>query len=180
MTSCGRILMVPIALVALTLPVAAQDEAGPVACKDRPCVLTVDWTRSGGLASLTPDRRYGNPAQLEEWVRAQLTQRGYPLHSSTDGGVVRIVLTPMIRNAMCDQMAGTATDRSCRAVTEIETRVEGPEQVTSSIELPSRLRNRCGSDQIMPVDKLATFVADYIIYAVEGKSKGERRPTGRC
>jgi hypothetical protein len=166
--------------VALAGPLSAQESPQPVPCKTRPCEVFVDWTREGGVAAMTPDRRYGNPAQFEEWLKAALTERGYPLHASTDTDVVRIVLQPSIDNAICDQLPGTATDMSCRAVTDVQARVEGPDALTDGIDLPSRIRNRCGSDQLMPVDRLATFVAEYIIYAVEGKAKGERRPVGRC
>lgn len=166
-------------LLAAAWPAAAQ-ESGPVPCKDRPCSVTVDWTRSGGVVALQPDRRYGNPALLEELIKADLTARGYSLHGSTDAGDLRIVLVPAIRNAMCDQMAGTATDRSCRAVTEIQARVEGPDHVREGVDVPTTIRNRCGSDQMMPIDKLAIYVAQYITYALDGKERGERRPTGRC
>jgi hypothetical protein len=32
----------------------------------------------------------------------------------------------------------------------------------------------------MPVDRLGDFVADWIIFALEGRAKGERRPIARC
>jgi hypothetical protein len=32
----------------------------------------------------------------------------------------------------------------------------------------------------MPVDRLGVFVADMIVYALEGRAKGERRPVARC
>jgi hypothetical protein len=160
-------------------PVAAQDPPG-VLCKELPCSVVIDWTRNGGIGNVRPDRRYGNPAQLEEFVKARLTERGYVMFGSEDERDLRIRLSPVIRNAMCDQMAGTSTDRSCQAVTEIEVRLEGPGEVTSRVELPARLRNRCPGEEVMPADKLGTFVADWIIFAVDGHAKGERRPVARC
>jgi len=127
-----------------------------------------------------PDRRYGNPAQLEDLTRAALTQRGYTLLAGADAGGLRIILQPAVNQAMCDQMAGTSTDMSCQAITEIQARVEGPDAVTDGVDLPSRLRNRCGADRLMTVDQFAVHVAEYIAYAVEGKAKGDRRPVGRC
>lgn len=165
-------------VLAAAWPAAAQEGAA-VPCRDRPCAVHVDWTRSGGIGSLQPDRRYGNPAQLEELIKADLTSRDYTLHGTTDEGL-RIVLVPAVRNAICDQMAGTSTDRSCRAITEIQARVEGPDDVRGGIDLPTTIRNRCGSDELMPVDKLAVYVANYITYALDGKERGERRPVGRC
>jgi hypothetical protein len=166
-------------VLAAAWPAAAQEGAA-VPCRDRPCAVLVDWTRSGGIGSLQPDRRYGNPAQLEELIKADLSSREYTLHGSTDVGDLRIVLVPAVRNAICDQMAGTSTDRSCRAITEIQARVEGPDHVREGIDMPTTIRNRCGSDELMPVDKLAVYVANYITYALDGRERGERRPVGRC
>lgn len=171
-----------LAVATLTVPgrATAQDAQAPVSCRDRPCALVFDWTRQGGLGGLTPDRRYGNPAQLEEWTRAALKERGFNQLDSASSADLRIRLLPTIRNAMCDQMPGTSTDMSCRAVTEIQVRLEGPDTATDGIDLPNRLRNRCGSDQLMPTDKLAVYVAEYIAWALDGKAKGERRPVGHC
>lgn len=177
-----RLLLGPIILMsgAAYSPAAAQEGGGgPVLCKDQPCAVVVDWTRSGGVGNLTPDRRYGHPAQLEERIKARLTERGFTRYGAADGGP-RFLLVPSIRNASCDELPGTATDTSCKAITELETRLEGPQELTGAIDLPSRLRNRCTNDQVMPVDRLAMFVADWIIYAVDGKAKGERRPVARC
>ena len=159
--------------------VEAQQQA-EVPCRDRPCAVIVDWTRSGGVAGQMPDRRYGNPAQLEQLMKAQLSERGYVMHTNTGDNDPRFLLIPTVRAAQCDEVAGTATDTSCRAISQLEVRVEGPEPLVAAIELPSRVRNRCPDQQPMPVDKLAAFLTDWIIYAVEGKAKGERRPVARC
>lgn len=165
----------------LDVPVAAQAaEQASVPCREVPCTLTVDWTREGGPANQVPDRRYGNAAQLEGAIKASLAQRGFSNHSATGTQAVRILLVPDVGNAICDEMAGTATDRSCRAVLQIEARVDGPDELRSKVDLPSRIRNLCSSDKVMPVDRLGVFVADWIIYAVEGRAKGERRPVARC
>lgn len=160
---------------------AAQDtEQSRVACRDLPCAIVVDWTRAGGVSNQQVDRRYGNPTQLEDLLRARLRERGFTMQGGAENRDLRFLLQPNVRNAMCDHMPGTTTDMSCRAIVEINVRVEGPEQVTRGVDLPSRLRNRCSGDEVMPVDKLATFVADWIAYAVEGKAKGEKRPVARC
>jgi hypothetical protein len=159
---------------------AAQEPAAAVSCRDRPCALVVDWSKTDGIGSLSPDRRYGNPAELEARVIQALKERGFVRLGSVDSNDLRILLQPVIRNAMCDELPGTATDMSCKAITEIQTRPEGPDAVREGIDLPSRIRNRCGADRIAAVDKFAVHVAEYIIYAVEGKAKGERRPVARC
>jgi hypothetical protein len=178
----GRIFCVVVTLLLATGATAAAQEELPSAvyCRELPCTVIVDWTHEGGIGSLTPDRRYGNPAQLEEWLKRRLTERGFALYESTDANALRILLQPAIANAMCDQMAGTSTDRSCRAVTRVQARLEGPDEARKGVDLPSNIRNQCGSDQLMGADKLAVFVADYIIYAVEEKAKRGRRPVGRC
>lgn len=180
MSAAGERLAIALLLTCTAGPVvSAQEPAAPTPCRDRPCSVLVDWTRQGGVTSLRPDRRYGNPATLGDLVKSALRERGYRLAEGEDV-VPRIVLRPTIRNAMCDQLPGTATDNSCQAVTEIETRVDGPEELAKSIDLPSRIRNRCGADQVMPVHRLAAYVAEYIGYAIEGKANGEKRPVARC
>ncbi len=111
-------------------------------------------------------------------MKSALTERGYALQG--EDAVPRIVLRPVLRSAMCDQMPGTTTDNSCQAIMEVETRVDGPEEVAESIELPRLIRNRCGADQVMPVHRLAAYVAEYIGYAIDGKARGDKRPVGRC
>lgn len=158
----------------------AQEAEGQAPCREQPCAVIVDWARAGGVANQVSDRRYGNPVRLEELLKADLTELGYALHGSADDQNLRIVLVPVIRNARCDQLPGTTTDMSCRAIVEVQTRIEGPSGVTESVDLPSRLRNRCPGDEVMTVDKLAAFVATWIVYAVEGRAKGDRRPLARC
>ena len=162
-------------------PVAAQDDVpGVVPCRDVPCMVTVDWTREGGVSNQVPDRRYGNAAQLEARVKARLTELGFADNGSSSPQVLQILLVPAVGRAMCDELAGTATDMSCRAITDLQARLEGPEELREDIDLPSRIRNRCSSDRVMPVDGLGVFVADMIVYALEGRAKGERRPVARC
>ena len=170
-------------LVCASVPraaVAQQAAEHGVPCRERPCAVIVDWTRSGGAASQLPDRRYGNPAQLEQLLKARLSERGYTMHSNAGDTGPRVLLIPTVRAAQCDELAGTATDMSCRAIRELELRIEGSQDLVAAIDLPSRLRNRCPDDQPMAVDKLGVFLADWIIYAVDGKAKGERRPVARC
>jgi hypothetical protein len=145
-----------------------------------PCIVTVDWTREGGVSNQVPDRRYGNAAQLEAQVKARLAELGFPDNGSSSPQVLQILLVPSVGRAMCDELAGTSTDMSCRAITDVQARLEGPEQLREDIDLPSRIRNRCSSDRVMPVDRLGVFVADMIVYALEGRAKGERRPVARC
>lgn len=168
-------------IVFAVCPGAAQDEVPqPVACRDLPCMVMVDWTREGGENSQVPDRRYGNAVQLEARVKARLRELGYTDNGSSSPQVLQILLVPSVGRAMCDEMAGTATDMSCRAITDIQARLEGPENLREGVDLPSRIRNRCSSDRMMPVDRLGVYVADMIVYALEGKAKGERRPVARC
>jgi hypothetical protein len=162
-------------------PAAAQDGAPrAVPCRELACVVVIDWTRAGGVGAHVPDRRYGNPAQLEETVVERLNERGFDMHGNPSQGSLRILLVPAIAKAMCDEMPGTTTDMSCRAITHVEARTEGPEALQRNVDLPSRIRNSCASDKLMPVDRLGVFIADWIIYALDGKANGERRPVARC
>jgi hypothetical protein len=191
MRGSRRLLVASTYLVLASIPtaIAAQEPAQTQArCRDLPCAVVVDWTKEGGVGNQSPDRRYGNPAQLEERVKARLTERGFQRYGSTDDADLRIVLVPQVRPAMCDELQGTAAgvdtrgfrNTDCKAIAEVEARLQGPDGVTRGIEIPNRIRNRCTSDQMMAVDKLGEFVADWIVYAVEGKSKGEKRPVARC
>lgn len=165
----------------LPAPLQAQEStARAVPCRDLPCAVQVDWTRAGGIGSQVPDRRYGNPTLLEERVRARLSERGFARHGGTGEQGLRFLLVPAMGSAMCDEVAGTATDRSCRAILEVEARADGPDELRRGVDIPSRIRNVCSSDRRMPVDRLGDFLGDWIIYALEGKSKGERRPVARC
>lgn len=143
-------------------------------------MVRVDWRRAGGIGSLAGDRRYGDPTQFEKLVRAHLTGLGFTSHESTGDQALEILLIPVIGNAMCDEMTGTATDRSCKAIVDVETRLSGPDEIREDVNLPSRIRNRCSGDKTMPVDKMAAFVGDWIAYALAGRARGERRPIGRC
>ncbi len=164
---------------ALFVPAEAQDPA-PVPCRELPCNVMVEWTRAGGVAAQVPDRRYGNPTHLEQSVKGRLTERGFVSHKSTDGQNLRFLLIPSVGRAMCDEVAGTATDMSCRAILEVEARVDGPDELRRDVDLPSRIRNRCPSEKVMGVDRLGIFIGDWIIYALEGRANGERRPVARC
>lgn len=159
---------------------SAQEATRAAACRDIACAVDVDWTREGGIGGLLPDRRYGNPVAFEESVKASLAARGFTRYNGGGDDDLRITLLPRIGRAMCDEIAGTSTDMSCRAITEVEARLAGREAVRRNVDLPSRIRNRCSSDRAMPVDKFSVFVADWIIYALEGKATGERRPVARC
>jgi hypothetical protein len=159
---------------------AQESEQRPVSCRDRPCSILIDWTRAGGIGAQSPDRRYGNPTLLEKLVKARLAERDFPRIESGAEQDLRVVLVPVLGNAMCDEVAGTSTDRSCRAIVDVEARVDGPDEVRRDVDLPSRIRNRCSSDKVMPIDRLGAFVGDWIVYALEGKAKGDRRPVARC
>jgi hypothetical protein len=159
---------------------AVQDAEAAVSCRERPCAILVDWTREGGIESQVPDRRYGQAAQLEDRIRSRLVELGFSNFGSRDADILRIVLVPHVGNAMCDEVSGTATDMSCRAILDLQARVEGPDAVRKAVDIPSRIRNRCSADKVMVVDRFAAHIVDWIVYALEGKSKGERRPVARC
>lgn len=168
---------------------AQEAKEKPVPCRDIPCVVIVDWSRAGGVAGQVADRRYGNPADLARLVEARLTERGFGNLGGTEETDLRFRLVPVIGNALCDEMAGTSTDWSCRVIRGIEARADGPDDVRRGVDMPSSIQNLCPGptdartrrlERRMPIDRLGPFVADWIVYALEGKSKGERRPVARC
>lgn len=166
--------------VAITLAAAAADAqdapaAGP--CRSNLCVIAFDWG-SQSAASHGSDRRYGPAADLESHLPRLLEERG--LRVATAGSaVLTMTVRPKVRFAMCDQMAGTDTNYTCKTISEVQ--IQFMSSDTTRTPNAVRVTNRCGAgDTFMTVMDFARYTADMVAYQLaEDKSRG-RRPTSKC
>ncbi len=158
---------------------AAAAPAGPGgACRDYPCKLLIDWGSGQTAASYPNDRRYGQAADFEptlKFVFSDLKMR------IVDGGDVMVMtIRPIMKNAMCDAMAGTNTDMSCQTVDEVQVQFNS---LMSGVKAPGTMRvtNRCGAgDQRMTVPQMANFTANFLAFQLAADKKGMKRPTSKC
>jgi hypothetical protein len=167
--------LLAVAIVAAS-PVTGQEQASPVICRTNSCSVSVDWG-----ADPTPtflDRRFGAPADLEKRVVAALTAAGYLVRSDPGASGFRIRIRPTLIQAMCDRLPGTSPDMSCRTFGEVRADFLDADPAW---KLPGnlRVRNRCGSDDLMDVEKFSAYVAAMIDYTL-ARDKDRKRPTARC
>ena len=155
---------------------AAAGPGGP--CRDYPCKILLDWGSGNTAASFPNDRRYGQAADFEPTLK--FTFQEARLRIVDGGDVMVITFRPVMKNAMCDAMAGTNTDMSCRTVDEVQVQFNTP---MPNVKAPNTMRitNRCGAgDQRMSVAQMATYTANMIAWQVATDRKGLKRPTAKC
>lgn len=168
------------ALVAVlaAAPAGAQDAshtAGP--CRGAPCRITFDWG-GASAASHGSDRRYGPASDVETLLPQFLAERGMRVISTGDAALVMTV-RPKVRRAMCDVMAGTGTDYSCRTIGEITIQFA----TTDTTKAPNAVRatNRCGAgDTFMTVADFTRFTVDMLVYQLADEKSRGRRPASKC
>lgn len=159
------------------VPAAAQDAPQNMPCRSAPCRIAFDW---GGesAASHGSDRRYGPASDLETLLPRLLSERGMRIVTTGEAGLVMTV-RPKVRRAMCDAMAGTSTDYSCRTIGEIAISFAS----TDTVKAPNAVRvtNRCGAgDTFMTVADFARFTADMLAYQLADEKSRGRRPASKC
>ncbi len=156
---------------------AAQDSTS-LPCRVTVCALNVDWTP--GTAPTTVDRRYGTVSELEQRVIDQLIGAGYRFERNSADAQLTIRIRPQLIRAMCDVMAGTNPDMSCRTFGEARIEVL---DVKPGMKAPRsiRVRGQCGADQVMDVPRFSEYVAAMLDYEFR-RAAGEdpRRPPTRC
>lgn len=173
-----RAVISALAAVLTAAPVLAQDAPQTAGqCRGAPCRITFDW---GGesAASFGADRRYGPASDIETLLPQLLAERGLRVVSSGDAPLVMTV-RPKVRRAMCDAMAGTSTDYSCRTIGEIQIQFA----TTDTAKAPNALRvtNRCGAgDTFMTVAVFARYTADMLAYQLADEKSRGRRPASKC
>lgn len=161
---------------------SAATAAAPVgpggACRDYPCKILVDWGSGQTAASYPSDRRYGQAADFEPTIKFVFGD--IKLRIVDGGDVMVMTLRPMMKNAMCDAMAGTNTDMSCQTVDEVQVQFNS---LMPGVKAPGTVRvtNRCGAgDQRMSVTQMANFTANFVAYQLASDKKGMKRPTAKC
>lgn len=166
-----------VAITAVAGAAGAQDAPAAGPCRSNLCVIAFDWG-SQSAASHGSDRRYGPAADLETYFPRLLEERG--LRVATAGSsVLTMTVRPKVRRAMCDQMAGTDTDYSCKTIGEVQ--IQFMSSDTTRAPNAVRVTNRCGAgDTFMTVMDFARLAADMLVYQLaEEKSRG-RRPASKC
>lgn len=168
-----------IAILAVSTSIAgAQDAPGsPAPCRSAACRIVFDW---GGesAASHGSDRRYGPAADVEILLPKLLSERGLRVITTGEAPIL-VTVRPKVRRAMCDQMAGTDTDYSCKTIGEIQIQFASSDSVRAPNSI--RVTNRCGAgDTFMTVAEFARLTADMMTYQLaEEKTRG-RRPGSKC
>jgi hypothetical protein len=153
----------------------AQDAATPL-CRGSMCTLHVEWG-SGGVPTLV-DRRYGAPGTFEEQVMRLLTGAGYRFSNAAADSALRIRLRPRMTRAICDLIPGTNPDQSCQTIGDVTADFMSPEKI-DGIPGNQRIRNRCGNNQLMTIDRFAEYVAGMLDYTLS-RDKDRKRPTAKC
>lgn len=172
-----RVIVSAFAVLLVAVPAAAQDAPQSTPCRSAPCRIAFDW---GGesAASHGSDRRYGPASDLETLLPRLLSERGMRVVTSGEAALVMTV-RPKVRRAMCDAMAGTSTDYSCRTIGEIAITFAA----TDTAKAPNAVRvtNRCGAgDTFMTVADFARFTADMLAYQLADEKSRGRRPASKC
>ncbi|MGQ0764960.1 MAG: hypothetical protein ACT4OZ_04755 [Gemmatimonadota bacterium] len=173
-----------LSVLAFLFPVvgaAAQDSAavaGTGPCRSITCQIIWDW---GGQSASTygQDRRYGPATDLEVLIPQFLREAGLKV-SPAAGLPVQMTLRPRMRNAMCDIMAGTGTDMSCRTVSDLAVQFTSTD---STVKAPGavRITNRCAAgDKFMSIREFSRYAADLVIYNLTDEKARGRRPASRC
>lgn len=170
----------PIAVV-ITLAAAsvgAQDASAPVGpCRTSVCRIVFDW---GGesAASHGSDRRYGPAADVETLLPRLLDARGIRVIPSGSASLTMTV-RPKVRRAMCDQMAGTSTDYSCKTIGEISVQFTAADSTRPPNAV--RVTNRCGAgDTFLNVADFSRFTAEMVVYQLADEKSRGRRPASKC
>lgn len=160
---------------AAVAPASGQEEAAQPLCKSTPCSIVVDWGPQPAPAFV--DRRFGAPGELEQRVIQALVAAGYRVSADPGATGFRIRLRPELVSAMCDRLPGTNPDMSCRTIGEV--RVDWLDADPAWKLGNLRIRNRCGSDDQMDVEKFSVYVAAMLDYTL-ARDKDRKRPTARC
>jgi hypothetical protein len=155
---------------------APANPGGP--CRDGSCKVIYDWGAGATAASYGSDRRYGAAADIEPLLKQYLGERGLRIVESGEAMLLTVRIS--ITNAMCDQMAGTSTDMSCRTINELIIQFSSND---AAVKAPGTMRvsNRCGAgDTKMTIAQMARYAADFVAYGVAQDKKGMKRAVARC
>jgi hypothetical protein len=91
-----------------------------------------------------------------------------------------MTLRPRVRSAMCDVMAGTDTDMSCKTISDLAVQVATTD---STVKVPGNLRvtNRCAAgNKFMTVAEFAKYASDMIVYNLSDPKTRGRQPSAKC
>jgi hypothetical protein len=157
----------------------AGAQAPAVPCKGMPCSLVIDWGVGKAMNDMPPDRRYGSPEDFDKAVRAAMA--GHEMVASTAGGAVSIRVQATYKTrVLCDDMPGTAPDRSCATIGEAIANF-GSDDKSLALPASARMINRCGaSEAVMTMKQFGAYVGEMIWYSLEGAKHDAKKPSGKC
>lgn len=172
-----RISVIAILAVSTSIAGAQDAPASPAPCRSAACRIVFDW---GGesAASHGSDRRYGPAADVEILLPKLLSERGLRVVTTGEAPIL-VTVRPKVRRAMCDQMAGTDTDYSCKTIGEVQIQFASSDSVRAPNSI--RVTNRCGAgDTFMTVAEFARLTADMVTYQLADEKTRGRRPGSKC
>ena len=153
-------------------PASAVATTGP--CQEQACGYLVEWQ---GSPPTDTNRRFGAAGDLDARVLQSLALAGFQLNRGLSAEGLTMRLRPRTMTTICDFMSGTDNQR-CEAIDDVRIDFLGthPEFPTPGTVL---VRNRCGSDEMMDVERLAVFVTARIRHALTG-GLPEQAPAPVC
>ena len=165
-----------LAVSAAKFSAALAQEAPQPVCKTGRCSVIVDWGTQPTPTFV--DRRYGSPGEFEQRVAKPLVDAGYRVDTNPGADGFRIRLRPDLVSAMCDRVPGTSPDMSCRTIGEVRVDFLNADPAW---KLPGalRIRNRCGSDERMDIEKFSAYAAALLDYTL-ARDESRKRPNARC
>jgi hypothetical protein len=168
-----------IAAAFLVAAATAGAQAPAVPCKGLPCSLVIDWGVGKAVNDMPPDRRFGSPEDFDKALRAALAGHEMIASSATGAVSIRVQATYKTR-VLCDDMPGTAPDRSCATIGEAIANF-GSDDKALALSSAVRMINRCGaSEAVMSMKQFGAFVGEMIWYSLEGAKQAAKKPSGKC
>lgn len=165
---------------AVELTVVAEEEPSPdvaesrVPCSTQTCGFIVEW--AGGEPAGN-NYRFGAARDLEALVMQGLIGTGYLLTRGRRDQGFTIRLRPTTQAARCEVVSGT-DNRRCTAIDRVRVEFLGE---YPGLETPNAfsVRNLCGADEVMAIERIAALVARRLHYGLT-TYEGDDRRVPRC
>ena len=142
--------------------------------------MIFDWGSGRSAADYGPDRKYGSADDFENKVRSVLTEARLRLTTTAGAGAATVTLRPTMRpKSMCDAMAGTNTDFSCTAMSDLQVTFTSGDPA-SKAPAAIRVSNRCGGDVYMTMSTFGQYAAEMVIFTLDGPQTKLKRPSAHC
>ena len=143
-------------------------------CQTVACGYVVEWRGSPPTGT---NGRFGAAGDLDARVHERLLLAGYQLTRGLSQQGLTVRLQPRTTTAICDFLSGT-DNRGCVAIEDVRVDFLGSD---SEGRAPDAflVRNRCGSDEIMDVDGISSYVAARLRHAL-AEAPDDQMPGPSC